>query len=199
MSYIDCEKITQALNLIADWHGGSIERLCAMKVLWAADRYHLRKYGRLVLGDRYCAMDCGPVPSSAKDIAKLNPRMKNARVVVSYAEKYLSVGGDKDHPLIVSKQKPDLDFFSQTDIEALKLGYSLCGNISVGSVVELGHKFPEWKKFELQLKENPKTSFKMDYMDFFENSNTNIDQPFSFQNEHLETSKEIFAGNQLTI
>jgi uncharacterized phage-associated protein len=42
----------------------------ALKLIYFADRYHLRKYGRLVTNDIYYAMNYGPVPSSVKDIAE---------------------------------------------------------------------------------------------------------------------------------
>jgi len=63
-------KATQALNYFARQEGGSINKLKALKLLFFADRYHLRKYGRPVSECAYYAMTHGPVASEAKQIAE---------------------------------------------------------------------------------------------------------------------------------
>ena len=52
------EKIAQILNYIAHQAGSSdaINRLKALKLIYFADRYHLRRYGRSVSNDDYFAM-----------------------------------------------------------------------------------------------------------------------------------------------
>jgi hypothetical protein len=40
----------------------------AYKLLWLADRYHLRQYGRTITGDTYFALPLGLIPSDAKNI-----------------------------------------------------------------------------------------------------------------------------------
>ena len=45
-------------------------KMKALKLVYIADRYHLRKYGRLITNDTYFAMNYGPVPSGTKDIAE---------------------------------------------------------------------------------------------------------------------------------
>jgi len=66
----DCRKTTQALNYFAIKAGGTINRMKAIKLVYLADRYHLRKYCRLITNDIYFAMDNGPVASGVKDIAE---------------------------------------------------------------------------------------------------------------------------------
>lgn len=68
-------KATQALNFMARQSGGRISRLKALKLLFFADRYHLRKYGRTVSGCTYYAMTHGPVASEAKSIAEDDDRL----------------------------------------------------------------------------------------------------------------------------
>src|SRR5882724_2767190 len=63
-------KATQALNFFARKAGGRINKMKALKLVYFADRYHLRKYGRPVVGDEYLAMNYGPVASGTKDLAK---------------------------------------------------------------------------------------------------------------------------------
>ncbi|HUV69864.1 MAG TPA: Panacea domain-containing protein [Terracidiphilus sp.] len=41
-----------------------------LKMLYLADRCHLERYGRFIVGDRYVAMEKGPVPSRTYDMLK---------------------------------------------------------------------------------------------------------------------------------
>ena len=54
-------KATQALNFFARQGGGSINKMKALKLVYFADRSHLRRYGRPVVGDEYLAMNFSPV------------------------------------------------------------------------------------------------------------------------------------------
>src|ERR1700681_3309737 len=65
-------KATQALNFFANRAGGSINKMKVLKLVYFADRYHLRKYGRPVVGDEYVAMNYGPVASGTKDLAEMS-------------------------------------------------------------------------------------------------------------------------------
>lgn len=64
------KKATQILNYFAIKEGGKINKMKALKLTFLADRYHLRKYGRLITNDEYFAMEFGPVASGVKDIAE---------------------------------------------------------------------------------------------------------------------------------
>src|SRR5450756_1986162 len=63
-------KATQALNFLARQSGGRINKLKALKLMFFADRYHLRKFGRPVSECAYYAMTHGPVASEAKQVAE---------------------------------------------------------------------------------------------------------------------------------
>ena len=90
------KKATQALNFFARSAGGSISKIKALKLVFFADRYHLRKYGRPVTNDEYYAMPKGPVPSHVKDIAEMSDFLsKNEK---SYADKFLSF--EKPHSVV---------------------------------------------------------------------------------------------------
>ena len=64
-------KATQALNFFALSASGRMNKLKALKLVFFADRYHLRLYGRPITNDRYLAMKYGPVASSCKDLAEM--------------------------------------------------------------------------------------------------------------------------------
>lgn len=61
---VDKEKTIEALLYIVTRYG-EVGRFHALKTLYYADRAHLQRYGRPITGDRYIAMENGPVPSYA--------------------------------------------------------------------------------------------------------------------------------------
>ena len=68
----DYKKTTQALNFFARKNDCKQNKLKALKLIFFADRYHIRKFGRPITNDKYEAMEYGPVPSNAKDLAEMN-------------------------------------------------------------------------------------------------------------------------------
>ena len=75
-------KSTQALNYFARLSARGapqpLNKMKALKLLFFADRYHLRKYGRPVSDCAYFAMKNGPVASEAKNIAEENAHLRPA-------------------------------------------------------------------------------------------------------------------------
>lgn len=131
-------KATQALNWLAWRKGGAIGKLNAMKLVFLADRLHLRLHGRLITDDSYVAMQYGPVPEGTKDIAGLtdflNPEERD------YAARYIRPAGPKK---ITSCAPVDLDVLSQTDVEALEAVWQHFGTRKL-DLVKVTHLFPEW-------------------------------------------------------
>ena len=85
----DYRKATQALNHFALKEGGQINKMKALKLVYLADRYHLRKYGRLITNDVYFAMPYGAVASGVKDIAEDSAFL--GMRVRKYSARYLSL------------------------------------------------------------------------------------------------------------
>lgn len=84
------------------------------KILYFADQKHLVRYGRPILGDFYIAMKDGPVPSQVYDI------LKTVRGDSIFADnrgfgKLIEISNYYMHP----KVEPDLENFSETDLECL--------------------------------------------------------------------------------
>ena len=63
------KKAVEALVFLAE-NQPRIDVFHVCKVIYFADREHLRKFGRPVLGDNYFAMDDGPVPSFILDVLR---------------------------------------------------------------------------------------------------------------------------------
>lgn len=164
---VDTEKATQALNYFArKQHDLIISKLAAIKLVFFADRYHLRRYGRPVVGDTYYAMSLGPVASTVLAIADSSA----ASEIQAYASGYIcSLPNPSGKPReIRSLRELDPDVFSRTDFEALEFAYSTFWENDPYRMVDVTHIYPEWRKHEAALasgKEGRRQA--MDYADFF--------------------------------
>lgn len=180
------KKATQALNILARKKDGEINKMKAIKLIFLADRLHLRKYGRPIVGDMYWAMKLGPVGSLTKDIAELSNVSEDT---LAYAKKYIKPIGEKKQAFISLKQE-DLSVFSKTDLECINVVYDKFSDKDQFELAEVTHKYPEWIKHKKEL-EGGKKRVKMNYDDFF--SDTQKREDLFFQNKSdLEMAKESF-------
>ena len=163
-------KATQALNFFARQAGGSISKLKALKMVYFADRYHLRRFGRPVIGDEYLAMEYGPVPSNTKDIAEISDFLgKDER---EYAKTYISPNKPRSFS---SAREVEEKVFSQSDREALDWAWKKFGRVSPFDLVEMTHAYPEWKRHEASIKAKLTSRAPMNYRDFLEDPPKNFD------------------------
>lgn len=186
----DHKKATQTINFFAIKEGGEIDKLKVIKLIWLADRYHLRKYGRPISNDYYYAMKLGPVASFAKDLTGFNV-LEEAES--KYLNEFLASGGKN---VVKSEKAVDTDVFSKTDIDALEKVYAEYGKFSAPKLVDYSHIFPEWKKFEKNLNSGISTREIMSYQDFFLNP-TGVKEKniFNEDSEKLKYARKIFEEN----
>jgi len=190
------KKGTQAINYLARKKDGKINKMKALKLIYFADRYHLRKYGRPIVGDTYWAMKFGPVGSNLLNIADLseNKLEKNA---LQYTREYLGhPKGDTKRLEVVSKKEVDLDVFSQSDIDALENSYKEFGDKDQFELADVTHKYPEWARFKKEIVVEKKLRARMDYMDFFKDPKDSDSGLFSMSDEDLSLSKAIYQENK---
>jgi len=164
----DYKKATQTLNYFVNKEHGVINKLKALKLVYLADRYHLRKYGRLITNDTYFAMDYGPVPSGVKDIAEASEFLGEAEK--QYSSKYIEPISNLE---LKSKNSIDSNIFSKSDIEALNFAWRQFGNLKQFVLSELTHEYPEWKKHEKALELDSRIQIHLE--DFFEDPEKDIE------------------------
>jgi uncharacterized phage-associated protein len=182
-------KATQALNFFAGESGGSINKLKALKLLFFADRYHLRKFGRPVSECAYYAMAHGPVASEAKHIAEEDDRLPApAR---TYARKFLEKKTSYEY---ASVARVDKDVLSASDLEALTFAWENFGYLSQFQLRDLTHHYPEWKRHERALKNNKRIA--MDYADFFGDPDANQNPCHALTAKEREAALELFHQRQ---
>ncbi len=180
------KKIAQVANYLTRREGGEIDRLKLVKLLYLADRYHMRKYGRLVTGDYYFAMQYGPVGSTAANMASLSEWLGEEQL--SYASKYLS---RKDNHTVASINEVDMDELSESDVEALDFAYANFGGKRASDLVDLTHKYPEWVNQKDALDAGA-ARVPIDTLDFFEDSTLVTDDKFKTESRQLQIARDIY-------
>lgn len=159
----DLKKAAQAINFLARKSHGEIDKIKVVKLIYFADRYHLRKYGRPITNDEYWAMEWGPVNSNVKDIADMSGFL--GAMEKDYASQYVE---SPSKNIIKSILEVDNKVFSQTDIEALTWAWETFGHLDGFALADLSHHYPEWLKFKDIIESKTQSRVRMNYEDFLE-------------------------------
>ena len=179
----DHRKATQTLNYFTLKAGGKINKMKALKLTFLADRYHLRKYGRLTTNDCYVAMKYGPVPSTLMDIAEEDVN----RTIKAYASRYIKATDNGRQ--IQSVSSVDIGFFSDSDIEALDFAWNNFGHRDKWDLSDFTHRYPEWQKHKEALSSGSKVE-KINIIDFFEDPKGNINKCYELDDEERNLRRE---------
>lgn len=180
------KKAVQALNLLATKNGGTLNKMKAIKLIWLADRLHLRKFGRSITGDEYYALPNGPVPSGTRDVLESSDFLDDT--ASDYASEYISAIDKYNFKTLSS---PNLNVFSDTDVQSLESVFSKFGQLDHFALSDLSHLFPEWKKHESALNKRLSSRFPINQSDFFININE-ASGLFNDSEENLLISRQIF-------
>lgn len=183
------KKIIQALTYVAyQQPEHRINSMKAYKLLWLADRYHLRQYGRTITGDSFFAMPHGVVPSDAKNVVEhQNTCIPNDEV---YRDKYIRRINKYSFQAIA---EPDTLVFSDSDQVALDKVLQLYGHLDQFQLEELSHTFPEWVAYKEKLEAaNTPNAYKIDLDLFFDNAEQDTIGLFCDDLEKLSVIKEYY-------
>ncbi len=165
MDILEFQKLIQVFNFFAIQNGGTIDKLKAIKLLFFADRYHVRKYGRPVVWSTYFAMENGPVSSEARDLLEQNEnylsdqRLKQSKL-------FLQKKGEYDFQSI---KEVDKNVFSETDIEALNFAWDNFKSFDQHTLIDITHAYPEWKQYKKLFETGQTKREPIDFRDFFRN------------------------------
>lgn len=144
----DVEKFVNAVAYFVK-KSGNMDKLKAAKLLYFLDKYHLINYGRPVTGDCYHSLDYGPVPSMSLDImndAILGVPLLRPLQNKEMFESHLQVDSKKGrYPKFILKREPDLEIFSESEIEALDHTLDKYGSRRGPELIDLTHKELTWK------------------------------------------------------
>jgi len=185
MKGFNYKKAVQALNYFAVESGGTLNKMKALKLIWLADRYHLRHYGRTITGDVYFALPHGPVASTTRDIMEKNVGLSDDEL--NYSEQFLKSTGGYDFG---SNSDPNQKVFSKTDIDVLKIIFETYNKFNHFQLSDISHNFPEWRKYEASFKSGNQSRFEIKKEEFFENHQDGQGL-FEDDEEFLNVAKEI--------
>lgn len=181
----------QAIDYLANnypHNENGINKMAILKLLFFAERYHLRKYGRMITNDTFYAMKHGPVASGARNILFFDDIDTDNK----YTKEILE---EKDKYTFVSKFKlkdEDYDYLSETDKEALDFAIEKFGHLKEWDLVEETHKYPEWNRFK-SLFNSQSISRESINMDDFFSPYISEDDPYKcIPMELVELSKEFY-------
>jgi uncharacterized phage-associated protein len=162
----DEDKLTSVLTFFAS-RMDDLDALKSAKLLYFADKRHLLRYGRPILGDNYFGMDHGPVPERAYDQIKaaLN---RNHSVIPAHFAQYLTVDISAKYPRFKAKAAPDMDVLSDSDVEVLEEIVSEYGHLSSWALRDLTHKEPEVQESDERLKKTQSKSVPIPFANFFD-------------------------------
>lgn len=179
----DLRKGTQALNFFAMKEGGLINKMKALKLVYFADKYHLRKYGRLITNDNYLAMQYGPVPSTMRDIVEANDFLDEK--AKEYSNNFV-VPIERE---IESRGAIDEHVFSESDLEALNFAWDKFGMYNQFQLADLSHYYPEWERWEEVLVSSG-ACWQMDILDFLKEPVEDVEKCFELNAEDRRVKKE---------
>jgi uncharacterized phage-associated protein len=191
-------KSTQALNYFARLAASGtprpeLNKLKALKLLFFADRYHIRKYGRPVSENAYFAMARGPVASEAKHVAEDAKRLGPSSR--TYARRFIRQKGNTfDY---TSVAEVDLAVLSKTDIEALNFAWGVFGHYSKFQLCQITHHYPEWKRHARTLQRGTQRRVPMDYVDFFDEPDSGYNPCHELSGKDRQIARELYVDSQV--
>lgn len=137
------EKTIEALVYLASKRP-RIDVFHIAKVLFYADGDHFRRFGRPILGDTYCALDDGPIPSFALNVAKRVRRYVDDETL-DIAAKKLTVDDSDGYVRLIARAAFDDSKFSRTDLECLDKAIAEYADMPFPKLWKKVHAEREWK------------------------------------------------------
>ncbi len=188
---VDTRTIVQAINYILK-KTGKIDKLKIVKLVYLADKMHLILYGRTITGDSYCVMKNGPVGSTTLDILNENLEFLEDSDI-EYSRKYLSKVPLDSKLYEATNVASEYDFLSESDQTVLDRIITLFSKKSSLSLVELTHKYPEWKQYESEFMNQTRKHADIRVDELF---SAIENDPLGIDPAQLQCSKEIFLGRE---
>lgn len=177
-------KYIQALVFFSKNGVTDLTKLKAAKLFFFADKEHLLKYGRPIIGDVYYALNLGPVPSQADDFFDEAGAAHLTGPSTPEQEeflRYLDIVQDY-WPRFVASGEEDFQVFSKSDLEILAEVAKKYGKLHWKKLVELSHDEPAFKRADQERRPNGRAP--MPYETFFEGTDSTMKEVAEAEQEH---------------
>jgi uncharacterized phage-associated protein len=153
MERYEIEKVANAIILALDLGVKYLGKTKLMKLLFFADKEHLKKYGRPIFYDNYIKEKKGPVPSitysiissyNDKERDDFGDEVKKLLQWIEIDEKDIGYS----HPMMIFRKKREFnpEIFSRSEIEILKGIFEKFKELTAEEISEISHKLPEYKE-----------------------------------------------------
>jgi len=118
---------------------GRISKHHLSKILYFADKSHIAKYGRTLTGQKYIAMQNGPVPSQIYDFIKFVQGISAGHFQTNHAQHVESFIGFEPQYYVFAKLEADMQFLSTSAVKALDESIAKYRNSSFASRTDESH------------------------------------------------------------
>jgi uncharacterized phage-associated protein len=163
----DFEKASAALLYLASRNLPAFDKGKACKLLYLADKLHLVRYGRPITGDRYWALEHGPVPSAVLNLINdVEKKQLSGQGVQALAEA-LELDRTFENPRFRARQKPNMDLLSKSDVDVLDRVADSFGSKTFAELRALTHETVAYQRAWTG-KPADKGSAPMAFEDFFD-------------------------------
>ena len=157
----------------------SFDKYKAGKLIFLADKYHLVRYGRPILGDEYRALEFGPVPQGAMDMlhALIDPERQYTGAGLEHPRRAVEVDTSFRYPKLRARGQADTEALSSSEMKALRHIVKLHGRKSFEELKALTHETVAYKK-ALASRSPGAGMVTMSYEDFFDEDGDAIEGAF---------------------
>ena len=125
-----------------------LDKYKAGKLVFLADKYHLVRYGRPIVGGEYRALEYGPVPQTALDLLQAAveeiPLVRNP--TAQRLRELLDVDRSFRYPRIHAKEVVLLESLSRSDLMALDYVVANFGGKSFNDLKAITHGMSAYRK-----------------------------------------------------
>jgi uncharacterized phage-associated protein len=136
----DQRKALAAASLLLEQGGGRMPYMKLIKLLYAADRESLLRFGKPIVGGHYYSMKFGPVLSEVLDLVKHAPDVLGP-FGVEWADRFERVGYD-----VQARGATDPGSLSEAEVQILRDTWDLFARLDQFQLSDLTHRlFREWK------------------------------------------------------
>lgn len=169
------DKFIQAIVFFSHAGVRDLTKMKIHKLLYFADKLHLLRFGRPIIGDRYFALEYGPVASQAQNrldsaaetLVEQGPD-ETAALFAGFAK---MVPGAR-YPVVVAVGDVDAKVFSRSDLEILSEVVQRYGQMTAAALSQITHREAAYR--EANRHRAPDGSEAMPYETFFLDEETDV-------------------------
>ena len=176
------------------------DKMSLVKLLFFADRFHVRNFCIPMLCDSYTAMRQGPVCSKTYDLIKKGQYFD---YLPEQKQKFVAKNLTCENETVVTVCDTGDDYLSPSDKMALDFSIEHFSAYDRKDLSKISHVYPEWKRFKTILETEFSNAEDMSYADFFDNPSPNDrylkkyfngKDPFEDDAEALKAKKEEYES-----